>query len=195
MYFIWFAFSFATSFKTKNRVQHQPYPLQEDSSSDIGDTSYTSTDFKGDLQNLIGSLESGNNYNKVVGGKVDPELTKRSALENAKFYNNGQIPTTGKALGRYQIQYATWKDTMGDVNLVFNELNQDRAYQRLIERRGLNKYKNGEISVETFATNLSKEWAALPKDASNVSYYAGVNNNKALTDWNTVIQAIKNTYG
>ena len=78
---------------------------------------------------------------------------------------------------------------------IFNKENQDRAYQRLIERRGLNKYKNGEISVETFATNLSKEWAALPKDASNVSYYAGVNNNKSLTDWNTVIQAIKNTYG
>jgi hypothetical protein len=183
------------AFKTKSTIQNSPYPLQEDSSSDVGDTSYTSTDFKGDLQNLIGSLESGNNYNKVVGGKVDPELTKRSALENAKFYNNGQIPTTGKALGRYQIQYATWKDTMGDVNLVFNESNQDRAYQRLIERRGLNKYKNGEISVEAFATNLSKEWAALPRDASNVSYYAGVDNNKALTDWNTVIQAIKNTYG
>ncbi len=191
--------------KTKLETQSVPsaklspintsYPLQEDSSSDIEDTSYTSTDFKGDLQNLIGSLESNNNYNKVVGGAVDPELTKRSVLENAKFYNNGQIPTTGKALGRYQIQYATWKDTMGDVNLVFNELNQDRAYQRLIERRGLNKYKNGEISVETFATNLSKEWAALPKDASNVSYYAGVDNNKSLTDWNTVIQAIKNTYG
>jgi hypothetical protein len=183
------------AFKTKSTIQNSPYPLQEDSSSDVGDTSYTSTDFKGDLQNLIGSLESNNNYNKVVGGAVDPELTKRSALENAKFYNNGQIPTTGKALGRYQIQYATWKDTMGDVNLVFNESNQDRAYQRLIERRGLNKYKNGEISVEAFATNLSKEWAALPRDASNVSYYAGVDNNKALTDWNTVIQAIKNTYG
>ena len=66
---------------------------------------------------------------------------------------------------------------------------------KLLNRRGLNAYKKGIMSIETFATNLSKEWASLPKDASGISYYAGVSNNKAHTSWDNVIQAIKNTYG
>jgi hypothetical protein len=39
------------------------------------------------------------------------------------------------------------------------------------------------------------EWAALPRGSDNISYYAGVSNNKALTTWDTVLQAIRNTYG
>lgn len=56
----------------------------------------------------------------------------------------------------------------------------------LLKRRGLKKFESGEMSTERFIENLSKEWAALPKDKSNKSYWAGTGNNKAHTDFDTL---------
>ena len=139
------------------------------------------------LQELIARLESSNNYNIVVGGAIDGGLTTRTVEQNRAKYGNS-------ALGKYQIQYNTFKDVMGNTNLIFSPETQDAAYLKLLERRGLSRYRNGEISIETFAYNLSKEWAALPKNSSNKSYYEGEWGNKGLTTWPTVLKAIRNSY-
>ncbi len=139
------------------------------------------------LQELIARLESGNNYNIVVGGAIDGGLTTRTVEQNRAKYGNS-------ALGKYQIQYNTFKDVMGNTNLIFSPETQDAAYLKLLERRGLSRYRNGEISIGTFAYNLSKEWAALPKNSSNKSYYEGEWGNKGLTTWPTVLKAIRNSY-
>ena len=141
------------------------------------------------LQQLIAKLESNNNYNIVVGGKIDPDLTKRTVEQNKAIYGN-------RALGKYQIQYNTFKDAWsGNTNIIFSATIQDQTYFKLLNRRKLKEYQNGIISIETFARNLSKEWAALPQGPDNLSYYAGDGKNRALTTWDTVLQAIRNTYG
>ena len=66
---------------------------------------------------------------------------------------------------------------------VFNKEGQDQIYQMLLVHRGLNDFLSGKISDEQFAHNLSMEWAALPKDASNRGFYDGVGSNKSLLSW------------
>jgi len=140
------------------------------------------------LKHLIGRLESGNNYNKVVGGSIDPNLTTRTVEENKDIYGN-------KALGKYQIQYPTFKDNMGDTNVVFSPELQEKTYEKLLITRGkLNDFKAGKISIERFALLLSTVWAALPKDDSNYSYYAGKSGNRALVNWPTFLKTIRNSY-
>jgi hypothetical protein len=53
---------------------------------------------------------------------------------------------------------------------------------------------NGTITLEQFALNLSKEWASLPKDASNKSYYDGDGLNKALVDYAEVVKVLRSLY-
>ena len=57
-----------------------------------------------------------------------------------------------------------WEDT-------FSPEMQDRMAVRLAQRRGIDKYLNGEITKEELAGNLSKEWAALPKDSGGETYW------------------------
>jgi len=141
------------------------------------------------LQNLIGRLESGNDYIRTKGLLTDPDIIKQTVEQNREKYNN-------RALGRYQIQYQTFKDNMGTTNLVFSPETQDKAYEKLLINRGkLNQYLNGGISIEKFAFNLSTVWAALPKDDSNKSYYEGdKSGNRSLVNWPTFLKTIRNSY-
>jgi len=140
------------------------------------------------LQNLIGRLESGNDYIRTKGLQTDPDIIKQTVEQNRQKHGN-------RALGRYQIQYETFKDNMGNTNVVFSPETQDKAYEKLLINRGkLNRYKSGQISIEQFAFNLSTVWAALPKDDSNYSYYAGKSGNRALVNWPTFLKTIRNSY-
>ena len=58
--------------------------------------------------------------------------------------------------------------------------------RELLRRRGYEDYKAGKLSTKKFIRNLSMEWASLPEDESNESYYKGIGNNKALVDFKTV---------
>jgi hypothetical protein len=66
---------------------------------------------------------------------------------------------------------------------VFNQEGQDKLFKMLLERRGLGDFMSGVITKEEFALELSKEWAALPKDAGGRSFWAGVGDNKAHRTW------------
>lgn len=74
---------------------------------------------------------------------------------------------------------------------IFDKTLQDKMGRELLRRKGFDEYKAGKITTKTFIKKLSEEWASLPKDESNESYYKGVGNNKALTDFKTVKELLE----
>jgi len=62
---------------------------------------------------------------------------------------------------------------------------------QLARDAGMEGWMGGRISDEHFARNLSEIWAGLPRDASNESYYEGVQGNRATVDWNAVIDSLR----
>ena len=138
------------------------------------------------LASFIGGLESGNDYTKMVGGKKDSSvlgktISELSAEKGDKF-----------AMGRYQIQMATAKDVLKGAGIdaskfKFDQAGQDKIFELLLKRRGIDDFMSGKISKDKFAKNLSMEWAALPKDASGSGYYDGVGSNKSLTSYSSVL--------
>ena len=142
------------------------------------------------LASFIGGVESGNDYTKLVGGKTDANILNKTVSElNAE--KGGQF-----AMGRYQIQMRTAigalkKAGIDPSKFKFDQAGQDKLFQLLLEGRGYKDFMSGKISKEQFATNLSMEWAALPKDASGKSFYAGVGNNKAHRGWGDTLQQLE----
>lgn len=143
-----------------------------------------------ELLDLIGKLESSDDYDVIYGNKEKP-LTKMTLKDVQKLqkemYDNGNVST---AVGRYQIKRSTLKeaaDKLGvDENELFDKRLQDQLARSRLEYRKFEEYKAGAISTDDFIRELSQEWAAIPVDESNESYHKGVGNNKALTDFKTV---------
>lgn len=61
------------------------------------------------------------------------------------------------------------------------------AFQLMKGAKFVEFLKNETYDPQTFTS--FKVWAGLPKDESNVSYYAGINNNKATITWDVWNQA------
>ena len=103
-----------------------------------------------------------------------------------------------RAMGKYQIIPNTLKMLKTELELTGNEKFdrnlQDSLFKHLAYKRGYNEYKSGDITAEEFAYNLSKEWAALPKNSSNESYYEGRLGNTALIGWDNTLELIKNLF-
>jgi muramidase (phage lysozyme) len=100
----------------------------------------------------------GANYNTKFGGGV---------FDNAKPH-----PGDGPA-GRYQFQLATWKEINGGRNLPMTKANQDRAFVKLAERRGVDV---NTASPQDFRNlvKLGPEWASIPIHRTRKQgYYAG----------------------
>jgi hypothetical protein len=141
------------------------------------------------LASFIGGVESGNDYTKLVGGKTDANILNKT-VSQLNEEKGGQF-----AMGRYQIQMRTAIGALKNAGIdpskfKFDQAGQDKLFQLLLEGRGYKDFMSGKISKEQFATNLSMEWAALPKDASGRSYYAGVGNNKAHRGWGDTLQQL-----
>ena len=92
--------------------------------------------------------------------------------------------------GNYQIKDKTMDDLIKRMGLsgheIFDEKMQDQMARHLLERRKFEDYKAGKISVDRFINSLSQEWASIPADESNQSYWGKKGNNRALTDYKTV---------
>jgi len=135
------------------------------------------------LLDYIGKKESNGNYNILVGGKTNPDLTSMTIAEVLEFQKqmlaNGHEST---AVGKYQIINGTLKSLIkqgfADVNDKFDASTQDKLAVGLLKRRGLDDYMSGKLDANTFADKLSMEWASLPYHTGQ-SYYAGVGSNKA----------------
>lgn len=137
------------------------------------------------LKNLIGHYESGNDYNRVFGpGEKRMPLTNMTINQvlawQRNYVNNG---SASSAAGRYQIIQETLRGLKNEMGLTGNEkfdaAMQDRMFNHLAQRRGLNDFVSGRISEDRFMRNLSQEWASLPKDNSGLSYYHGDGLNRA----------------
>jgi muramidase (phage lysozyme) len=146
---------------------------------------------------FIGKIESGNNYNKLVGGKVksNPGLTEMSVADVIN-YQRGMLASghESTALGKYQIIKGTLtglvKSGAVGVNDKFDQSTQDKAAIALMNQRGRTKYQSNKITVDTYADNLSKEWASLPYNTGR-SYYAGTGSNKSLVARSDFTNALK----
>jgi muramidase (phage lysozyme) len=142
------------------------------------------------IREMIAAKESGGDYNVMVGGqKMD--LTNMSIADVMNMQSNRKAAGMNTAAGKYQIINSTLQGLVAeggiDTNAKFDQQMQDRLADMLIQKRGYGDYKSGKLSKEQFATNLSKEWAALPSGPGNQSYYDGVGNNKAHYSWDQVM--------
>ena len=142
------------------------------------------------LGNFIGSKESGNSYTKLVGGAEDASILDKT-VSQLNSEKGGQF-----AMGKYQIQMRTASEVLRNAGkdpdkFKFDQQGQDEIFKLLLERRGVDDYISGKISEDEFALNLSKEWAALPMNASGSGYYDGDGKNKSLVSYEETIKMIR----
>jgi len=151
----------------------------------------------GQVLNLIAAPESCGNYNAWYHHADQDQLilstltiSEVQALqEQLVEQGNG-----GSAIGRYQILDDTLADLKQRLQLTdsepFSPALQDRLALRLTRDAGINDWAAGRIDDATFAYNLSRIWAGLPKDAPNLSYHDGVGDNTAQVDYAQVIDTL-----
>ena len=168
------------------------------SGSRKGWTSGTAGGLWGPILDLIGSVEG--TYESVYpGGKIPglTEMTIRQAY-NASENWRGVHGGTG-AFGRYQLV----SDPIGRAEAVgldpdkdlFSPENQDKIAIGIITNvRGIDvdMLTNDPAKAQLL---LAQEWAGLPKDSSNKSYYAGDGKNAAGATTNEVREAFKQVVG
>lgn len=79
------------------------------------------------------------------------------------------------AVGKYQLIGGTLRELQKRLGLsddhIFNSDIQDQMALVLLNRRGLKMYMDGQLSIQDFMKNLSKEWASLPNPDTGKSYY------------------------
>ncbi len=152
------------------------------------------------LLDTIAQAESRSNYNAYFGNpnNTKVEFTSMTVGEvlgwQEKFVQQGN---PSSAVGRYQFIDSTLKGLVKETDTseaeIFDKELQDKLAFELLERRGIREYVDEKINRETFAHNLSKEWAGLPKvvgDNPEQSYYAGDGLNKAQVNIDDVLEAI-----
>jgi muramidase (phage lysozyme) len=152
----------------------------------------------GKAMNFIGKIESGGDYNKLVGGKnkTDPPLTSMTVAQVMDFQSGMRAKGhESTALGKYQIIKPTLaglvKSGKVSPNAKFDQGLQDQAALSLMKIRGRDKFREGDITADKYADNLAKEWASLPMQ-NGKSFYAGTGSNKSLvsrSDFVTSLQA------
>jgi muramidase (phage lysozyme) len=126
----------------------------------------------------------GQGYNETYGyGQfVEPgtQITDMTIGQITDLQDNmamaGGNALQSTAVGKYQIVQDTLRDAMVKLSLPedtkFTPEVQDQIALWLLERRGLSKWRSGEMPTETFVDNLSKEWASLA-GSNGQPYYDG----------------------
>lgn len=175
-------------------------------------TEIADLDSDAEIFDVLGAAE-GAGYDTPYGGsKVQPpkplsQMTVAEVLEwQERSVNAGSISS---AAGKYQIINKTMNSLVREgtisPNDTFDQATQDRAALALMERRGLSKYRAGQISREQFANNMAKEWASLPVVTTQNrngriiqpgnSYYSGVAGNKSRISVDQFIDSIDRVRG
>jgi muramidase (phage lysozyme) len=134
------------------------------------------------------SGESAGNYNAVIGNAhATTDLSKFNlhAIANLQrqLVNNGQ---PSSAVGRYQIIEHTLEGLIEELSLTseefFTPAFQDRLAVQLLIGRSYHSWWRGRITNNTFAHNLSCEWASLPDPRNGgKSHYDGIGPNHSST--------------
>jgi muramidase (phage lysozyme) len=151
------------------------------------------------LLNYIGQIEGRGNYNILQGGSTKQDLTQMSVAQVMEYQR--KMPGMGhesSAAGKYQIVRPTLeglvKQGVVKPEEKFDAATQDKLATALMKNRGLDKYLTGSMTPESFANNLSKEWASLPTQTGQ-SAYAGVGSNKSLVSRDSFMQMLKSQAG
>lgn len=149
---------------------------------------------------LIGKHESGGDYNNYYGRNKKGESVNFSnmSVDQVLAWQRDHTKNDGyasSAAGKYQVIQDTLRNCKKEMGLTGNEkfdpAMQDRIAVHLLNKRGYQKFLDGQMSAETFARNISKEWASLPKDGSGLSYYHGDGLNKAGVGWGAVLASVQ----
>jgi hypothetical protein len=93
---------------------------------------------------------------------LDEVYAYQDKLHRATREKDGQGNTP---VGRYQFTKSTLQEAQRRLGVssdhVFDQVLQDALADNLLNRRGFDKYANGEISASRFHGNLANEWASI----------------------------------
>ncbi|GEM_PF-5359802 len=155
------------------------------------------------LIEIIASVESGGNCNIMYNGTATGatyNLTGRTVNQVLQLQQEVlDAGGKGTACGKGQWIRSTLLDVKNDLaaegidigNKLFDEEMQNFLMEKMLERRGYDKFLNGEIDEMTMMRNLSMEWAAIPEDMRGESYYKGVGDNKAHLEPEVMLVALR----
>lgn len=153
------------------------------------------------LLHIIAKGESRGNYNAYFGNVSNTEVIFTDmSIQQVLDWQDAYIAkgAASNAVGKYQFMGTTLRGLIKEqriaTNKLFDEHMQDQLAIALINRRGAEKFANKKITAEQFATNLSMEWAALPRVQGpnpEQSYYAGDGLNSAHVTSGEVLDAIE----
>jgi hypothetical protein len=146
---------------------------------------------------LVAAPESGGNYNAWYGA-ADQQAAPLIALTlgDVRALQAQLVRATGgSAIGRYQFIAPTLARLVARMGLTgqahFTPALQDRLAGELLREAGLAAWLDGRLPDASFAANLARSWAALPRDASNRSVYAGLAGNRATRKWEAVVATLR----
>lgn len=142
---------------------------------------------------LLKKYESRGDYDIVWGGLAarhqPPKQLTTMTVGEVMAWQDKIVADGAKssAAGAYQIIRKTLQSAVAGTKISkttkFNRDTQDQLGIWLLAQRGMQKYLDGGITLQTMAVNLAKEWASMPvpvdmKGASRQvkagqSYYAG----------------------
>lgn len=152
------------------------------------------------LLNTIARGESRGNYNAYYGNTSNvtlrfTDMSIANVIDWQEDYIRKGSPSS--AVGKYQIVRPTLIGLVQKLHIDprtrFDEKLQDRLAVALLERRGIHDYLHHKLSRQQFASNLSQEWAALPRTTGpnpTQSYYAGDGLNKVQVSIDEVYKAL-----
>jgi conjugal transfer mating pair stabilization protein TraG len=151
----------------------------------------------GQVLDLIAAPESHGNYNAWYRHADQDQVILSTLTLNEVQTLQSQLLAQGNGgsvIGRYQILPDTLADLKQRLQLEgsepFTPALQDRLALTLARDAGINDWAAGHIDNDSFAYNLSRIWAGLPKDASNLSYHDGVGGNAAQIDYAQVMETL-----
>jgi muramidase (phage lysozyme) len=146
------------------------------------------------ILDLIGRAESGGNYNILVGGKTNADLTNMTIAQVLEYQNSMiQQGHESTAVGKYQIVQGTLrgllKQGVVSPNETFSSSTQDKLAVALLNEIGWSKFQSGNMSADQMADAIAQVWAGFPT-ASGRSFYQGIGSNKATVGRQEVLSAL-----
>jgi muramidase (phage lysozyme) len=154
----------------------------------------------GAFLDYVGQLEGSGDYDIIYGGKRVKNLTGMTIQEVLDAQKKRSLPF-GKgstAVGKFQFIPETLAIAAKQVGLDpaterFTPANQRKMAEYLLRsRRGFDSYLSGSIGPEELASNLAREWAALPSpEKGGKSHYQGKAGNKALVSLDELLEFLK----
>lgn len=135
---------------------------------------------------FIAECESKGNYNAFFGS-INNVSNPRFTTMTIKEVLTWQQGRSFSACGKYQIIRKTLLSLVNEMKLTlaenFDENMQDKMAERLLRRRGLDKFLSGNMNEHIFAKKVACEWASMPDPMTGKSVYYkdGVNHSHVST--------------